>query len=100
MGLRNLEGTRCASAIYNRPGESYILLGNLESKPQEVRCVALPNKLPYPSASPAAATVLVERLAPRRRAEQAGRRNLNVGRMVAKASMGQSPPTVRCCFIS
>lgn len=80
----NLEGTRCASAIYSRPGESYILLGNLESKPQEVRCVVQPNKLPYPLASPAAATVSGGETGPSEDAEQAGRRNLNVGRLVGE----------------
>jgi hypothetical protein len=53
-----LQGNRCASAVYSRPGESYLVLANLEQNAQEVGCVVHPEKLPYPLASPIAATVL------------------------------------------
>jgi hypothetical protein len=53
-----LEGTRCASAIYSRPGESYVLLGNLEKDPQALRCIVHPEKLPHPLTSLVAATAL------------------------------------------
>lgn len=43
-----LEGGRCASAIYSRPGETYVLLSNLQDHPQEARCVVRPQLLPYP----------------------------------------------------
>jgi hypothetical protein len=62
VGWRNqavrLQGRRCASAIYSRPGESFLVLGNLEKDPQEVRCTLRPDKLPYPLAAPTAATLL------------------------------------------
>ncbi len=53
----HLEGTRCAAAVYSRPGEAYVLLGNMEKNPQAVRCIVHPGKLPYPLTSPVAATV-------------------------------------------
>jgi hypothetical protein len=62
VGWRNqavvLQGRRCASAIYSRPAESFLLLANLEKDPQEVRCTVRPDKLPYPLAAPVAAALL------------------------------------------
>jgi hypothetical protein len=52
-----LDGPRCASAIYSRPGEAYILLGNLDKNLQLVRCIVQPQKLPHPLSSPVAATL-------------------------------------------
>jgi len=37
----------CASAVYSRPGEAYLLLVNLGQEKQEVTCVLHPEKLPY-----------------------------------------------------
>jgi hypothetical protein len=54
----DLKGPRCASAIYSRPGEAFILLCNLDKSPQEVHFVVHPDRLPYPLASPGAAVVL------------------------------------------
>ena len=54
----SLSDNRCASAIYSRPGEAYLLLANLEKNAREVRCRVRPEKLPYPLPSPEAATVL------------------------------------------
>ncbi len=51
-------GTRTASAIYSRPGESWLVLGNLNESAQEVRCVLHPDKLPYPLPSVTSATLL------------------------------------------
>jgi len=53
-----LDRQRCASAVYSRPGESYILVGNLDKDPQEVRCVLHPERLPYPLSAPSAATMI------------------------------------------
>ena len=51
-GWRNsavrLNDGRCASAIYSRPGEAFLLLVNLEPAAREVTCVLHPDQLPYP----------------------------------------------------
>ena len=52
-------GPRSASAIYSRPGESWLLLGNLNESAQDVRCVLHPTKLPYPLPSVTSATLLL-----------------------------------------
>ncbi len=51
-----LSHPRCASAVYSRPGEAYLLLVNLDQSPHEVTCVLHPDKLPHPLAAPVAAT--------------------------------------------
>jgi len=77
-----LSHARCAAAVFSRPGESYLLLANLDSSPREVNCVLHPEKLPHPLASPTVAT----RLAPT--AVSAGRRapgeatNLNLCELI------------------
>ena len=55
-----LSDARCASAVYSRTGEAYLLLANLDQKPREVTCVLHPEELPCPLAKPIAAN----RLAP------------------------------------
>ena len=50
-----LSHPRCASAVYSRPGEAFVLLANLDPEPREVTCVLSPEKLPHPLARPAAA---------------------------------------------
>ena len=54
-----LSHARCASAVYSRPGEAYLLLANLDQSAHEVTCVLHPEKLPHPLARPVAATRLV-----------------------------------------
>ena len=53
-----IEGGRSASAVYSRPDESWLLLGNLDDSAHEVRCVLHPDKLPYPLRSVTSATLL------------------------------------------
>jgi hypothetical protein len=43
-----LRGQRFGSAIFSRPAEAWILIGNLDSASREVSCVVHPDKLPYP----------------------------------------------------
>ena len=50
-----LSDSRCASAIYSRPNETYLLLANLDQDTREVTCVLHPERLPYPLARPVAA---------------------------------------------
>ncbi len=53
-----LSDARCASAIYSRPGESYVLLANLEADARDVTCVVHPDRLPHPLARLTRATRL------------------------------------------
>lgn len=53
-----LSDRRCASAIYSRPGEAYVLLANLDAGGKEVTCVLHPEKLPHPLNRVTAATQL------------------------------------------
>ncbi len=53
-----LQGSNCASAVYSRPGESYLVLANLEEKDKEVQCVVRGANLPHPILTPRAATLI------------------------------------------
>jgi hypothetical protein len=43
-----LSEKRCASAVFSKSGEAYLLLTNLDQEPREVTCVLHPDKLPIP----------------------------------------------------
>jgi hypothetical protein len=73
-----LSDDRCASAVYSKPGETYLLLANLEQSPKEVTCMLHPEQLPYPLARPTAAT----RLSLARGANQAAALSLDIRQMV------------------
>jgi hypothetical protein len=51
-----LSDRRCASAIYSRSGEAFILLANLDASRKEVTCKLRPERLPVPLARPTVAT--------------------------------------------
>jgi hypothetical protein len=53
-----LAGKRCAAAVYSRPGQSYILLANLDQEPQQIRCRIQPGRLAYPLGNLGSASVL------------------------------------------
>lgn len=53
-----VEGERCASAIYSRPSESWVLLANLDDAERDVRCVVRPERLPCPLKSLTEAEVM------------------------------------------
>lgn len=55
-----LSHPRCASAIYSRPGEAYLLLANLDPEEREVVCKIALEKLPCPRFTPTSATWLLE----------------------------------------
>ncbi|MDD4871497.1 MAG: DUF6259 domain-containing protein [Kiritimatiellae bacterium] len=80
----SLEGARCASAIYSRPGESYILLGNLTKDPHEFRCIVQPKKLPYPLASPVSAAVFSQVNGTDKDSKQANKSELNVSQLTGE----------------
>lgn len=52
------EGRRCASAVYSRPSEAFILMANLDPEPQEVKCTVRPDRLPHPLAHPTSAAII------------------------------------------
>ena len=54
----SLQGARAASAIFSRPGESWLLLGNLDESAKSLSCVLHSDKLPYPLSSISTATLL------------------------------------------
>jgi hypothetical protein len=58
----SLSDPKCASAVYSRPGEAYLLLANLDQAPREVTCGLHPEKLPCPLARLAAAAVVASTL--------------------------------------
>ena len=49
----------CASAIYSKPGEAFVLLANLQGEAREATCTLDPQKLPHPLARPPAAATRV-----------------------------------------
>ena len=56
----SLSDRRCASAVYSRPGEAYLLLVNLDQATRQVTCLVHPDKLPYPLAHPGTAAIVSE----------------------------------------
>ncbi len=52
----SLSDAACASAVYSRQGEAWLLLANLGQKECEVTCSLHPEKLPHPLASVRTAT--------------------------------------------
>jgi hypothetical protein len=71
----SIEGSDCCSAVYSRPGESYILLGNFNEKPVNVRCTLESEKLPWPISDLGSAEYLREgqwELLPKGRLTQEG----------------------------
>ncbi len=53
-----LSQPECASAIYSKPGEAFLLLANLHEEAREVTCTLDPQRLPHPLTRPTAATRL------------------------------------------
>lgn len=53
----SLQGGRSGSAIYSRPNESWLVLGNLDESARQVHCALHPDKLPYPLSSVTEATL-------------------------------------------
>jgi hypothetical protein len=53
-----LKGNGCASAVFSRPDEAYILLGNLDGDSKTVTCTIDPRKLPHPLSSIASGRIL------------------------------------------
>jgi hypothetical protein len=79
-----LSDTRCASAVYSRPGEAYLLLANLGQGPRKVTCVLHPERLPYPLGKPAAASRIAAGAAPAGSRDQRAAQSLDVRQLVGK----------------
>jgi hypothetical protein len=79
-----LSDARCASAVYSRPGEAYLLLANLEQSPREVRCVVHPERLPCPLAQPVAARRLAASAAWAGGADERAALSLDVRQLVGE----------------
>ena len=79
-----LSDARCASAVYSRPGEAYLLLANLDQSPREVTCVLHPEKLPHPLAQPATAIRLPATAAPSGSQDQPDASRLDVRQLIGE----------------
>jgi hypothetical protein len=55
-----LDSEGCSFAVYSRPDECYIVVGNFEGRPVSVNCVVNPNKLPWPMSEITSAEYLRE----------------------------------------
>jgi len=53
-----VEGNRCAAAVYSRPGECFILVGNLDDQQQSLHCAVRAAQLPFPLTAPTQASVI------------------------------------------
>jgi len=79
-----LSDARCASAVYSRAGESYLLLANLDQTPREVTCVLHPEKLPHPLPQPATALRLPAPPASAGKPDQGDADALDVRRLIGE----------------
>jgi hypothetical protein len=53
-----IAGGNCASAVYSRDGQAYVLLGNFDAETQKITCTVNPRSLPYPLSSINSAKIL------------------------------------------
>ena len=53
-----IDGTDCASAVYSRPGESFVVLGNFNAGPATVLCRIRPDVLSSPLPALTAAEIV------------------------------------------
>jgi hypothetical protein len=79
-----LEGDRCASATYSRPGEAYVVLANLDNISKEVRCVVHPQRLPHPLTKPVAAALLDETTGAGKDSGKPGSVNLKADQLIGE----------------
>lgn len=80
----SLSDARCASAVYSRVGEAYLLLANLDGSPREVTCVLHPEKLPYPLAHPSTVVRLPAPAAPSGSKDPPGAASLEVRQLIGE----------------
>jgi hypothetical protein len=83
-GAVKLSEPRCASAIYSRTGEAYLLLANLDRAPREVTCVLHSDKLPHPLARPTTAAIVASSAAAEGRPVRPVESALNAGRLTGE----------------
>ena len=54
-----LDGHRCYTALFSRPGETYLLLANFNPEPKTVTCKVMPEEFPNPLEKIVSAEILV-----------------------------------------
>lgn len=79
-----LSEARCASAVYSRAGEAFLVLANLDSSPRDVTCVLHPEKLPHPLAHPATAVRLPAPAAPSGSRDRPDASSLDVRQLIGE----------------
>jgi hypothetical protein len=80
----SLSDAHCASAVYSRPGEAYLLLANLDQSPREITCTLNPERLPYPLARPVAANRVTTSAVPAGGQDQQPASSLDVRQLVGE----------------
>jgi hypothetical protein len=53
-----LDGRRCYSAVFSRPGETYLLLANFDAESKSAVCAVRPSALPHPLGTLVSAEIL------------------------------------------
>jgi hypothetical protein len=53
-----IKNGNCASAVYSRSGEAYVLLGNLDIEPKDITLTIYLSKLPYPLSTADSAKII------------------------------------------
>jgi len=87
-----LRGARSGSAIYSRPDESWLVLGNLEESAREVQCLLRPDKLPYPLPSIISAALFSLGSIPTNGSDQVAPLPLDVRQLTGKGVSLTLPP--------
>ena len=87
-----LAGARSGSAIYSRPDEAWLVVGNLQDSAQQIRCVLHPEKLPYPLPSVTSATLFPPRPASTNVADQAASLALDARQLTGDGLTLTIPP--------
>lgn len=79
-----LSDPACASAVYSRPGEAYLLLANLDSTPRKVRCILDPGKLSCPLPRPTSISIAAGGSAAAGGTNGEAASTLDVGRLIGE----------------
>ena len=79
-----LEGDRCASAVYSRPGQCYLLVANLDPVPKQVRCAVRLDQLPHALPAPTSATLVASGLSSPTDSDPTVGSALDVGRLTGE----------------
>ncbi len=78
----SLSHARCASAVYSRPGEAYLLLVNLDDDAHAITCRLHPEKLPHPLTHPTSAATVAANPVPSAGLDSPTAADLNVAQLI------------------